>query len=125
MMRLIVAIFGMLIASFGAFGLTKPADCVGLARSFWATTRSVHYAALVRLALGIALLLAAADSAYPRTLAALGYLSLAGAAIVVLLGHVRLQKMIEWWAQQPEVVIRLWGLLALAFGIFLLSAIRR
>jgi hypothetical protein len=124
MMRLVVAMFGMLIASFGAFGLIRPADFVGLARNFWATPKGVHYAAALRLALGIALLLAAADSAYPRTLTALGYLSLAGAAIVAFLGHVRLAKIIEWWAQQPEAVVRLWGLITLAFGIFLVSAIR-
>ncbi|MEW6037569.1 MAG: hypothetical protein AB1648_04885 [Pseudomonadota bacterium] len=124
MMRLVVAMFGMLIASFGAFGLIKPADFVGLARNFWATPKGVHYAAALRLALGIALLLGAADSAYPRTLTGLGYLSLAGAAIIAFLGQVRLTKIIEWWAQQPETVIRLWGLIALAFGIFLVSAIR-
>ncbi|WP_228719831.1 hypothetical protein [Methylococcus geothermalis] len=124
MMRLIVALFGMLIASFGAFGLIRPADFVGLVRHFWATSRGAHYAAALRLALGLALLLAAADSAYPRTLTALGYLSIAGAVIILLLGHVRLAKIIEWWAQQPETAVRLWGFLALAVGIFLIAAVR-
>lgn len=122
MMHLVVAMFGLLIASFGAFGLIRPPDFVKLARNFWATPKGVHYAAALRLALGAALLLAAADSACPRALAAFGYLSLAGAVIVVLLGHVRLAKIIEWWARQPDIVIRLWGLIALAFGIFLVSA---
>lgn len=124
MMRLIVAMFGMLIASFGAFGLIMPADFVGLVRNFWATPKSVHYAAALRLALGAALLLAAAGSAYPRTFTAFGYLSLAGAVIVIVLGRARLTNLIELWARQPEAIIRLWGLIALAFGIFLVSAIR-
>ncbi|MDD2770254.1 MAG: hypothetical protein PHT19_16135 [Methylococcus sp.] len=123
MIRLTVALFGILIVSFGTFGLVKPAGFIRFARDFWATPQGVNYAAALRLALGFALVLAADQSAYPRTLAALGYLSLAGAGIVLLLGHARLSQIVEWWAQRPESVIRLWGLIALAFGFFLLSAI--
>jgi hypothetical protein len=123
MSRLIIALFGIVVAAIGISGLLRPGDLVKFVRRFWTTRHGVNIAAALRLFLGIALILAASGSSYPQTLAVLGYLSVAGALLIVLLGYSRIVAIIEWWSQRSEAVIRIWAFAALAYGVFLLAAI--
>lgn len=120
----IVRAIGALVVIVGLFGVVHPAGLVGVLRRAWSTSRGKWLAAGFRLLFGLTLLGTAAGSEFPTALRALGVLSLLSAAAVLALSYARELAFIEWWARRPPMELRGWSALALAFGVFLLFAVR-
>jgi hypothetical protein len=56
----------------------------------------------------------------PIALRVLGALAVASAATLPLVGYARFERIIVWWTGQSHFVMRLWSLLAVAIGGFVL-----
>ena len=76
----------------------------------------------VRLIAGIAFLGAASLSRYPLLFQIVGVLSLAAAASIPIIGHKRFIAMVAWFSTAPLGVIRVWGIIGIAFGALILYA---
>jgi hypothetical protein len=120
-MVLVIAVLGVVIAALCLYGAVRPRALIRLVASIPAERR-IPIMASARAAMGIALIFAAADTGWPRTVAAIGVLALVAAVGLVLLGRERVDAMIAWWTQASTAVIRVWLLLGLAFGAFLAMA---
>lgn len=76
-------------------------------------------AVLGRLAVGVLLLLGAAESRWPAAAIALGALFLAAAAAVPLFGEERIGRIIRWWLARPPALLRGWGAAVALLGGFI------
>ncbi|MEO8615163.1 MAG: hypothetical protein ABI600_08490 [Luteolibacter sp.] len=118
--------FGMalLIMAVGAIGIIVPSALVWIAQH--AVTSGVFYViAAVRVAFGLILISVASVSRAPKTLRVLGYFILIAGITTALIGLFAIERahaIIEWWLQQGSGVIRLTGILVLAFGGFITYA---
>jgi hypothetical protein len=120
--ELIVVIIALATAALGVVGVASPARLIAFVRS-WQSPTGVHTAAALRLLLGIALLVVAADSRTPDLLRVLGVLIIVAGIATALIGVERFRALLDWWAAQSPLVIRAWGGFAVAFGLLLVYAV--
>ncbi len=113
------------MAATGVFGLVRPQELSALLLG--SSPGVLLYAgAGLRAVLGVIFLLAAPSCRFPRTMVALGYVALAAAAAVLLLGAARIEGLVQWWFRQPEAVIRsAYGGTVLFGGFLVYSGSRR
>lgn len=122
-MNTVILLFGILILLSGSVILAKPDTILGLFRSS-SESIGVHVSAVViRLILGIALITYAADSKYPVALQIIGWLSLAAAIILGVIGRSRFKSLITWALSLASSFGRSAGFLAILFGGFLIYAV--
>jgi len=120
----LIAILGGLITLLGFAGVLTPSIYKnGL--SFWNTPRRLIGALAIRFVFGVLFILAA-PYCRPETQMAvrlLGMLAVAIAVVMLLLGTDRIQALIHWFLiNQSPRSMRLWGLLVILFGGFLIYA---
>ncbi|NNC96563.1 MAG: hypothetical protein HKN88_00665 [Gammaproteobacteria bacterium] len=107
----------------GLLILVKPGIVLTLANRYSNSLALFVSAIGVRLVIGIALLMYAEQSRYPVTLTVLGWLFLAGAIAIAIMGRDRLRRLIEWIAKIMAPYVRIAGILAVCFGGFIAYAV--
>lgn len=119
-------IFGFLVVAFilimGVIGLLAPNRLLEMAR-FTTTPNGIYVVAGVRLAIGAILWLVASQSRFPRILRVLGILALIGGIGTLVLGSQRAREIADWATANGTVIIRSFGVFALAIGSFIAYAI--
>ena len=120
-MRIAVLVFGVLIVLEGVLLVVKP-QVYGKVAAFFAKGRLMYIAALLKLACGIFLLVAATSCDRKMIMIILGVI--AGGSGVAMLGlnKVKLKKMFEWWSVRPKIVIRILGIVTIAIGGLIIYA---
>ena len=118
-MLIIVALFSVLIVAISSYGLFSPPGVIGLVRWFQAGP-GVWAGFAIRLVFAVALWQAAPFSATPSTFRVLAAVAFVGAVALPVMGSTRFDIFVEWWVEQPAWLLRVWLLLALAFGLFTL-----
>ena len=118
----LVLILGLVIAAIGLVGLLWPKALIRIVQAAWKFRVSLYLVVLLRLAFGLILLVAAHDTRFPLALQILGGLSILSAVAALAVGFDRVQRFLNWWSRRPEWFIRVWCVLAVAFGGFLVLA---
>jgi hypothetical protein len=118
-----VVLFGLLIVSTCLWAFVKPRWLFEFAKPILERDWLMFVAVGVRVALGVALLLVANDSAFPLTFKILGGLAIVAAIALPFIGVARLKTLINWMETLPAFAIRLWVVLGLALGGALLFGI--
>ena len=118
----LVIILSLAIAALGAVGLVSPDRLVRFAKLFQSRS-GLYSAAAFRLALGLALILAAVSSKAPEVLRILGVVLIIAGLATPVVGVERSRKLIEWWAGLGSGFVRAWGCIALAIGLLLVYAV--
>lgn len=77
----------------------------------------------IRLVLGVALLLVAEASAFPSAFTIFGWIAIVVAVALPFIGMARIKSLIDWMETLPDIAIRLWLVVGIAFGGFLLSGV--
>jgi hypothetical protein len=113
---------GLVILVFGVLGVIHPGAMLIVGRAL-ATPSGLYVAGLVRVVIGLVLFAAAPASRYPAALGALGAIIFFAGLFTPILGLGRAEAVIEWWAAQGPVVMRLWCLVAAALGFFVAFAV--
>ena len=121
-MRTAVVAYGLLLLSFSAVGVVRPALLIGLVERLWRSRAGLYLAVLVRAAVGILLLAAASRTRFPWVVTGLGVLALVAAVSRLLIGYERYHKLIEWWVARGARFARAWSLVGGLFGAFLIYA---
>ena len=122
MMAMLVALFGTLVLVLGLLGAASPRRVItfaGLLRS----PGGLYGAAALRIVLGVACILAAAESGFPAALRVIGVVAVAAGVALPFLGVERLGAIVDWWSRRPSYWMRAWCLVAAAFGAFLVFAV--
>jgi hypothetical protein len=119
---LLVALFTIVI-SIG--GIVSPDSIMPLRRLYFATPGRFYTAAVVRVAMGLVLILAASSSRWPRTLRTLGALICLQALAANLFGLERARATMEWEAMKGTALLRGGAVVALASGSFVAFALTK
>jgi uncharacterized membrane protein len=122
-MKTLAFVIGLCIIAIGVVGIFVPSELVWIAQHS-GTRTALAIVAVVRVALGIVFISAAAGSRTPRTLRILGYVVLVAGFVTVLMaltgvGMESTRAIIDWWLRQGSSVFRLDGALAVAIGGFI------
>lgn len=118
-----VLVLGTLIVAIGVLGALMPRQLLGLASSrLRGGALPVTFTA--RLTVGVVLVSAAGDTLFPLTFRVLGYISLATAAAIPLVGGHRIEAFRRHIATGcPPTLVRLGGAALIGFGSFLFYAV--
>ena len=121
-MRLAGRFIGLFIAALGALGIAAPGMFLG-AVGFFQTTPAIFLAAVIRVLVGFVLFRAAPDARARKTLRVIGVVIIVGGLLTPLIGLSGGRAILEWWAAQGAWLIRLWGGVAAALGVFLVYSL--
>jgi hypothetical protein len=123
-MKNLAFVFGICIATFGVVGILSPSGLIWVAQH--SVTSGVFYLiATVRVAFGLVLISVASTSRAPKAVRVLGYVILIAGITTALTGLLaigRAHAIIDWWLQQGSGLVRLTGILVIAFGGFIAYA---
>jgi len=118
-----VAVIGIVIIGFGILGIASPATLTRLTSAVVQSEVGIYAVAGLRLVFGIVLIAAASASHFPQTLLVIGVIIIVAAIVVPFIGVKRLRALVGWWLARPPGLIRALGVIAVALGIFLVTAV--
>ena len=121
-MTLIIILFGILIAGSGLVLLVQPAVITGFIEKRDESVWLYAFGIGVRVLLGLLLIVLSDESRFPLVMVILGWISLAAALFLQVLGLKRFTRFMRWIIPKAKPWSRLAGLLAVAFGAFLVYA---
>lgn len=118
--RVVVQAFGALIGLMCLWGLVAPAQLMGLVKRVASNSAGLGFAVGVRIVMGAVLLTAAQVAKFPMTFTVIGWIAIIAAIGLLIMGQGRMRKLVESVSRWPEVMVRVWLVLGLAFGAFLI-----
>jgi len=121
-MAIALAIFSLVIVLLSAYGAFHPSNLTSFVRGFMAGL-GLWAAVVARLILALLLWFSAPLSHTPMTFQVLAIIALIAAIALPIIGIQRILKLLEWVTSWRQLVIRLWCLLGVGFGGFLLWSI--
>ena len=121
--RGIILLLGGVICVLSAFGVFAPFKLTNWVRSAWGKKATFPFAVIVRLVMGPILIFAAPGSRFPIFFEVLGWLFMVAAIVILVSGRDRTGRLLDWFDQFPTMTIRLWCLLGVVFGAFLIYGI--
>jgi len=121
-MAIALAIFSLVIVLLSAYGVFHPSNLTSYVRGFM-TDLGLWVAVVARLILALLLWFSAPLSHTPVTFQVLATIALVAAIALPTIGTQRILKLLDWVASWRQLAIRLWCLLGVAFGGFLLWSI--
>lgn len=121
-MAIALAIFSLIIVLLSAYGVFQPSVLTSFVRRFMAGL-GLWVAVIARLILALLLWFSAPFSHTPLTFQVLAILALVAAIALPIIGVQRILKLLDWVASWQQLAIRLWCLLGVGFGGFLLWSI--
>ena len=122
-MQTIVLLIGAAIALVGLFGVVTPALFRRMLGS-WDSEPRFLFAIIFRLLMGTVLLLAADELRFSLVMKILGWLTIAAALGIPVLGRDRLDQLLNWWLSRSDGLLRLSTALVIVFGGFLIYVSR-
>ena len=122
-MNNIVLLFGVLILLGSVTLIVNPKYILGIFANYGDTPGLHIFAIIVRIILGIALVIAAADSKYPIALQILGWLTLIVVFVLSAMGRVRFKSLIKWLLDINPSIQRVMGVFGIFFGSLLFHAV--
>jgi hypothetical protein len=122
-MNYIIILFGIATIVAGIIIVINPATVFGLLRRKLESLGLHILAVVVRIILGAALIICAAESKYPTAILILGWISIVAAAVLGIIGRPNFKRLMSWALNVAPSFGRLGGLLAILFGGFLIHAV--
>ena len=122
-MNNIVLLFGVFILLGSVTLIVNPKYILGIFANYGDTPGLHIFAIIVRIILGIALVIAAADSKYPIALQILGWLTLIVVLVLSAMGRERFKSLIKWSLGINPSIQRMMGVFGILFGSLLFHAV--
>jgi hypothetical protein len=113
---------GVLMASLGMLGAYLPEDFVAVV-TFFQAPPMIYAAALIRVAVGIILWLAAPASMTPTFFRILGAFVFVGGVLTPFFGAAIGRTILHMWVSYGHAMVRTWGLIATALGVFIIYSV--
>ena len=119
----VVLVFGIVVGVLSIWGIIAPTRLISIVRSVMDRGFGIYAAVIARVLLGVALIIAAAESRFPTGFEILGWIAIAAAVGLAFIGRERLRKFIGWFDRFSPAQIRLWLVLGIVFGGFLVYGV--
>jgi hypothetical protein len=110
-----VSLVGVAVAAVGALGVAAPNRLSSLVAG-WPALTQLPVAFSLRIGFAILFLVGAPQCRLPELVRLVGVLEVAGAAVLLALGAVRLRRLVAWWLERPTSFVRGWAAGAVALG---------
>lgn len=122
-MEYVILLFGAATFAAGIIIAIKPELIFGLLRRK-SDSLGMHIIAVVmRIIIGTALVLYAAESRYPTAILILGWVSLGAALALWIMGRRNFKRLMSWALGLVPIFGRIAGMIACLFGAFLIYAV--
>jgi len=122
-MQTTIILLGVFVLGMGVLLLVQPRQIldwlVDRTETAWLFTGAI----LVRLVLGAALISHAPLSRFPLALEVLGWMAVAAALVLLLMGRGRFSRFVRWAFGLAGSLVRIAGVVAVLFGAFLIYAV--
>jgi uncharacterized BrkB/YihY/UPF0761 family membrane protein len=122
-MNYVILMFGSATVVAGAVILVSPEAVFNILRDKLDSLGLHVLAVVVRLLIGFALITYADESRFPLTLQVLGWLSIAAAVALGVIGRNNFRKLMGWAVSLSSAYGQFGGLITLLFGGFLVYAV--
>jgi hypothetical protein len=119
----VVMAMGAAISLLCAVGLFVPVQLVSAVKAAWAHQAAIYLAVIIRLAVGLLLVFVASQSRFPLAFELFGWIAVVAALLVPVVGRQRIDQFIGWWERRSPFSVRLWSLVGLVFGVFLMYGV--
>lgn len=112
---------GLLIAGLGGWIVWHPKPLTWLLRQ---AQKEIPFSimAVFRAAIGVIMLVWARSCYRPVVIVVIGILAISGGVFMIVAPRSRTQKMIQWFLARPLWIHRLWGIVAVIFGLLVIWA---
>jgi len=87
---------------------------------FWNSRKRIVTGGIVSLLFGVVFLLSASRSRVPVAIAIFGIWAIIKGIILFVINEKKLNTYLEWWLKKPLSVMRILGIISLAFGILII-----
>lgn len=122
-MAIALAFFSLVIVLLSLYGVLQPSSLVSFVRGSVSAGWGLWTGVVVRLILAVLLWFSASQSLTPTIFSVLAILMLAAAIALPVMGVQRILKLMDWFGDRPPSTMRLWCLVGVGFGAFLLWSI--
>jgi hypothetical protein len=121
-MRLLAKCIGILAIAVGIIGVISPASLIAV--SYHALTPvALYVVAALRIGIGLVLIGVASGARMPKTMRVLGTVILLAGLATPFVGIDRERAMLDWWAGDGILLLRLSRCLAIAIGALIVYAV--
>lgn len=121
--QIVILALGVTVCAMSLWGLFAPGKMMKLVGGVADKDWGIHFAVIVRLLLGAALIIAAPASRFPQVFQFLGWFAVIAAIAIVFMGRERLRRFVGWFDRLSPALIRTWLLFGIAFGALLIYGI--
>ena len=122
-MKLIIVLFGAATLVAGLIILIKPEIVFGPIRRNFESPKLHIMAVVMRIIIGGALITYAGASRFPTVILTLGWVSIAAATILALIGRTNFKRLMSWALGLTDSFGRFAGIFAALLGGFLIYAV--
>lgn len=121
-MLYVVMVVGFLILIIGLAVLVAPSVLKKTLKIFL-EKKWLPAASIIRIVIGVLFLFAAPETKAPQFIFVLGIIFILAGIILPFIGAKRIERFAEWWLKSSDLIIRLWAILAIIFGILIIRAV--
>ena len=122
-MNYIIMLFGAATIVAGIIIVINPESVFGLMRRKLESLGLHILAVVIRIIIGVALIMCAAESKYPTAILILGWISIVAASVLGIMGRTNFRRLMFWALSLKPSFGRIGGFLAILFGGFLIHAV--
>ena len=115
-MKELIRLIGVTCIAAGIIYMLRP-DLPKRLMAFAAKGRRIYLAGILRFAMAVVFLIGAEKCRYKWLIVACGIGFLISGLLVFMLGPKRLNPMLAWFTKQPNLIIRIFAVIALAIGV--------
>lgn len=121
-MTILVILFAVLTLAAGLVISINPEYVFGFLRKHFERIELYILAIGVRLLLGVLLIYLSGVSRFPLAIEIIGWISIIAALVFLVIGRARFNKLMSWVLSLVKPLGRVGGVIAMAFGVFLVYA---
>ena len=121
-MTILIILFGALTLLAGIIIVINPETIFGLLRKHIERLGLQILAVVIRVVLGVLLIHQAGTSRFPLAIEIIGWLSIAAAIILAVIGRNNFKRLMNWALSLAKPIGRVGGVIAACFGAFLIYA---
>jgi len=121
-MTLFILLFGLLTLLTGIIISVTPETVFGFLKTHYEKLSLQLFAVVIRMALGVFLIIQANTSKFPVTIEILGWISIMAGVFFAGIGRKNYKKIMLWALTVIKPVAQIGGIVAAAFGAFLIYA---
>lgn len=116
---MLIRLLGAVIVVMGFIFGTKP-EVFQRYVKFWKSRKKIVAGGIISFLFGILFLLAASNCRVPVVITIFGIWAIIKGIILLVINEKKLNAYLEWWLKKPLSIIRILGIVSLAFGILII-----